>query len=965
MPRPALWAIFAVAMVAFSAALSLTFSPGLLPSPPAGPHGFPSGPASPAPGAARTAVTSISSPRSHTSSNFGPTTGPEWTNLTSTLSGGPSGRTDYSMTYDYADGYLLLYGGRSNCCVFGDTWALEGHNWTNLTPAHLNSTNTPGPRVGAALTYDAADGYVVLFGGGDNQTWKFINGTWSNLSLTHAPPASSFALAAYDSVGGRVVIFGGDPSGVCIPGNPYYKCLQETWQYSGGMWTDLTPSPINSTNSPPAQTAAYGRMAMDPSDNGLLFEGTGGTWVFSGSNWTHLKLAVEPAYVYGIAMSFEPTLGMDVTVGVGNSLNSSETFFDENWTPIQTSSNPSGRFGEQLVWDPDWNASILFGGQGIYVCGVVLCGDTWAFSTPGYTAQIWLEQSQLEVNQSLTEHSTPWNGTAPFAYTYTSLPPGCLSTNASVLTCNPSGAGEFDLRVNITDRSGAVATASSNVTVHASLSGAISTDKTILDIGESTNISATPSGGFGPYTYYWQGLPGGCSGGNASEITCTPTAQGSFRPNLSINDSLGGHSEIVGQTINVSGTPSIVTFNSRPSVIDLGSSISLNATVQGGSPPLAFAYSGLPSNCTTVNGPVLICAPSTAGSFTIKLNVTDASGRLLVGSASVTVNPLPSITAFSVTPNATDAGQSLRFSLNATGGTGKLTFSYSGLPPGCALGNTAGGVCSPSVGGPYQVTATAVDTLGKSANASLSVLVAPALALTSVAGTPTSVDVGEAWTIQLAFVGGTSPFSFNYTGLPPGACSGVTTSTVVCQPSKAGVFTVVATVRDGLGATSQMSGAVTVASDPSVTSFEVSATSILANSSVTFTANVNGGSGTYSFAYTGLPPGCASENLSVLTCTPTTAGAYNVTVNVTDSHGVSSRSFALLSVEANSPSVGSPGTSSSGSSEYLEIGGAAGLLVVVAAAVLILRRKSSRSGPSPDPANDFPDAAGQPPETQT
>jgi DNA-binding beta-propeller fold protein YncE len=50
-------------------------------------------------------------------------------------------------------------------------------------------------------------------------------------------------------------------------------------------------------------------------------------------------------------------------------------------------------------------------------------------------------------------------------------------------------------------------------------------------------------------------------------------------------------------------------------------------------------------------------------------------------------------------------------------------------------------------------------------------------------------------------------------------------------------------------------------------------------------ANATGGSVPYSFAYTGLPTGCASANTSVLDCTPTSSGTYAVSVNVTDRAG--------------------------------------------------------------------------------
>jgi hypothetical protein len=67
------------------------------------------------------------------------------------------------MTYDPKDGYGVLFGGDNNSSswVYGDTWKFQNGNWTNITPSL-----SPSARGFASMTYDAQDGYVLLFGGG-------------------------------------------------------------------------------------------------------------------------------------------------------------------------------------------------------------------------------------------------------------------------------------------------------------------------------------------------------------------------------------------------------------------------------------------------------------------------------------------------------------------------------------------------------------------------------------------------------------------------------------------------------------------------------------------------------------------------------------------------------------------------------------------------------------------------------
>jgi hypothetical protein len=52
-----------------------------------------------------------------------------------------------------------------------------------------------------------------------------------------------------------------------------------------------------------------------------------------------------------------------------------------------------------------------------------------------------------------------------------------------------------------------------------------------------------------------------------------------------------------------------------------------------------------------------------------------------------------------------------------------------------------------------------------------------------------------------------------------------------------------------------------------------------------------------SYTYAGLPPGCGSANASQLACLPTAAGAFQPTVYVNDSLGLSSRASAALTVD--------------------------------------------------------------------
>ena len=136
------------------------------------------------------------------------------------------------MTYDAADGYVVLFGGLvgqagpfcgpNNCKEFtncsNETWIFSHGVWTNLS--------IPGPPATCdlAMAYDARDGYILAYlwygseidywwygtgwgtGGSLNQTWEFRHGVWTQLEVP-PPDVALGAVATYDSNSGSVLLY--------------------------------------------------------------------------------------------------------------------------------------------------------------------------------------------------------------------------------------------------------------------------------------------------------------------------------------------------------------------------------------------------------------------------------------------------------------------------------------------------------------------------------------------------------------------------------------------------------------------------------------------------------------------------------------------------------------------------------------------------------------------------------------
>jgi len=70
-------------------------------------------------------------------------------------------------------------------------------------------------------------------------------------------------------------------------------------------------------------------------------------------------------------------------------------------------------------------------------------------------------------------------------------------------------------------------------------------------------------------------------------------------------------------------------------------------------------------------------------------------------------------------------GEDTTIAVSIAGGTGPLSYSYTGLPPGCSSTNSATLTCHPSSTGTYAVQVTVTDQAGKTVTGSLSIVVGP------------------------------------------------------------------------------------------------------------------------------------------------------------------------------------------------------------------------------------------------
>jgi hypothetical protein len=232
-------------------------------------------------------------------------------------------------------------------------------SWTMLASAsarsagspswhHLNPTTAPGARDRFGMAFDPMSNTTILFGGYNpnslayiyGDTWSYSGGNWTQLSPSSSPSARSNFVMVYDSAMQGIVLFGG--YGASMGG---YTELNDTWLWSHGTWKQLFPL------KSPSPREIYG-MAYD-ANNGkvVLFGGESAgtvlndTWVFNGSTWTSVAgPAGMPARKYP-SMAYDAINHEVVLVGGQSqaSLGVSGTwaFHGKAWTHVKVASGPA------------------------------------------------------------------------------------------------------------------------------------------------------------------------------------------------------------------------------------------------------------------------------------------------------------------------------------------------------------------------------------------------------------------------------------------------------------------------------------------------------------------------------------------------------------------------------------------------------------------------------------------------
>ena len=385
------------------------------------------------------------------------------------------------------------------------------------------------------------------------------------------------------------------------------------------------------------------------------------------------------------------------------------------------------------------------------------------------------------------------------------LPPGLnLNSSNGNISGAPTQTGSFPFTVRVTDQilrfDEQDITITVNPPVPPTISGPVSLPSgTVNQAYPNTMLIA--SGGTAPLT--WDpvvnpALPNGLSWDAATHtISGTPLngSQGPTSHTFTVRDSTNPvqtATRTYSLTIGLPAPPTITTTLLPNGTVTQPYTQTLRGT--GGTPPFTWSSTGtLPTglSLSAVTG-VISGTPTATGPFTFTAQVTDALSQSDQQTLSITiVLPAPPTITTATLPNGTIASDYSQ-TVQATGGTGALTWSSTGiLPTGLSLSALTGVISgTPTTAGTFSFTVRATDTLNQFDDQALSLTI-DLPAPPNITTTPLlSGAVGIAYSDQVQATGGIGNLTWSISAgfLPPGLNIAQGTGVISGTPDTAGSF---------------------------------------------------------------------------------------------------------------------------------------------------------------------------------
>jgi len=574
-----------------------------------------------------------------------------------------------------------------------------------------------------------------------------------------------------------------------------------------------------------------------------------------------------------------------------------------------------------------------------YTTSIRLADSTGAFVDKPVTIQVnpldfaGATANDLGAGDTANIQFYPVDGTPPYTFSISSgTPPAGLTLNAAtgLLSGMLTTAGSSTFTVKLQDSASPTPLAATHTfTMAVSPLRIANLTNRILPNGTvntSYSFQLSVSGGTAPYTFalaLGASLPAGLTLSAGGLVSGIPTTSAySFDTTITISDAASITTSIRVAINILPTTPGVLglTTETLPDV-DLGSNSLFGVAASGGVPPYSFDVapgSNLPAGSFFLNGfsisadvgpdrGLLRSRIHTPGNYTFVLRVTDSTGAQATRPYTLHATPIGfwygGLPINGAPPPV--LGSPYSWYLVALGGTPPYSVTPVNVPAGLAVDNTGFVSGTPGESGlDLPLFFALADSGGSTYTSSGSITIDP----TPAAPTPLFCSGGDLGTAQLGDVyiaditclnSPQNPPVFSVSVLsgsfPPGlivlAANGLNNggnlnvaAQVAGVPNQTGNYSFTLHITDGMGNIGQRQIKLHV-SGLAIVNTGIAAGTVA--TPYTQTLDVRGGTAPYAFSLTGsLPTGISIDPASgAISGTPSTAGSYLVTVQVTDSMG--------------------------------------------------------------------------------
>lgn len=430
-------------------------------------------------------------------------------------------------------------------------------------------------------------------------------------------------------------------------------------------------------------------------------------------------------------------------------------------------------------------------------------------------------------------------------------------------------------------------------------------------IGSNYSRQITPATGGTPvFTYAVASgstLPAGLALSSTGELTGKSTIAGNSSFSIIVTDSKGCNATAVFNLV-VTDAVAIGTVplpNGTTNVLYPNQTL---PAATGGTGPYTYVATNLPPGLVLdPNTHVISGTPTQAGTYPVKVTVTDANGNKVTQDYSIIVRDPLVLAPATLADGTVGTVYPPQTIPTVTGGVANYAYTATGLPNGLAFNETTHEITgTPTLAGTYTVSVTVTDGDGKTVTTPYTILVKDPLVLPLATLPDGNVNVAYTSPALPSATGGTSPYIYAAATTPPGLQFDPATRIVSGIPTQSGLFTIPVTVTDQTGKKVTTNYTVRVIGALSLP------TAALANGTVgtaypgeTLPA-VTGGTGPYTYQDANLPAGLTFDPLTrKISGTPTLGGAFTFSITAKDAANNSTTTNYSILVKVDAPAVAS------------------------------------------------------------